>query len=746
MSHTANNPRVSYAHLQYFLREKMWRHAQALAGDMFAALNDYTFLAWKAFALDREGAMADALREYKLCESKRGATTIALVGMHLIYQRNKDSEAVAQLEQKLAADEARPNHSAQMQAAALLWHAGESARARDMIIKVLDSEPEYRDEYTSVLTVRAWIDLTASRGGGVIDKCLQYFDKVIQVEAVENLVDIDALLGKVAVLERKNQFWPAQELLNKCLVAHRGFTPAMIMKARQLLRIDDWDQAADIITTVLASEPMCVEALILSTLNLLVKESRVQSASRTIADLIKALQVKEPRNGQLYLGCAQAFSRLAASSLQILTLTTSLAESAAQLMPTSSDAQSEVAYQSILRGDYRTAQGLYKKASTAGDGNVVPLVGLITCAVAQGSLSEAAKQLDFLNEIASGQQKNPELLFLGARLAWLQRRDAKGSVELLDRAVEAHRQEYAAVASGLELYVKLNPHLVMQMASEYVQHCRTEPGESSKPDPLVEKTRRLLDQLLRLVPGCTEAQLLNSRMAYISGDLDRASALVAACLRQDQGLAEAHLLQAAILQHQGNFGGATQALELALSLDFEINEAPTFNLLRGTLLYHKGEFETALAALKLAVKAAGGGVPAPPPLPGAAVPVDALGPAQKAPAPAATNGKAPTRGQLTTAEHVALYLQLAQTQLKLRDVAAAKVTLRDATLLFTGHTADRPRAHRERAARGAAGRRPGLHPAPLDPCQQPALPRRQGPHGAAVPLPPRQPSRLRPLL
>ena len=222
MAANASNPRVTFAHLQYCLREKLWRHAQSLAQDMHTALSDFTFLLWKAYALDREGNVADALREYKHCEGKRGVSTAALIGMQLIFKRNKDTEALGEISAKLEKDAQRPNFSAITQAATLLWHAGEVSRARELIGQVLDSEPEYRDEYTSALAVRGWLDLSAGRGGTFADKCLQLFDRVLQSEAVESLVDIDALLGKVAVLEKKNQFYPAQELLNKCLVAHRG--------------------------------------------------------------------------------------------------------------------------------------------------------------------------------------------------------------------------------------------------------------------------------------------------------------------------------------------------------------------------------------------------------------------------------------------------------------------------------------------------------------------------------------------
>jgi tetratricopeptide repeat protein 21B len=658
MSAASNNPRNSYALLQYYLREKLWRHAQALAADVFTALNDFTFKLWHAFTLSMEGSVADALREYKLCEGKRGVHVAALVGLRLIYLANNDLDGADAIDARLAQEERHPNHSALLQAAYIMFHAGEASKAKDFVGKVLDSDADFRDEYTSVQLARGWTDMTSGRGT-FVDRCGQMFDRVLQAEAVDSLVDIDAILGKVAVFEKKNQFYPAQELLNKCIVSHPTFVPAHVVKVKHLMRVEDWDQASEVTAKLLAKDPLHVEALILATLSLLVRESRVSTASRNIADLIKALQHKEPRNASLYVACAQCFSRLAGGSLPILTLTTTLAEAASQIQPNNGDITTEVAQQSMMRGDHRTAADLFRKLSASGDTSVLPVLGLVKCMIVGNQLDEAKEKIEFLTEIQSSSTKNAELLFLTAMVLWRRERDQKGSLEKLDQAVAAHQADFQAQASGMELYVKLNAHMMLEMAKEYVQHCRTEPAENLKADPITEKTRRVLEQLLRHVPGSTEAQLLSSRMAFVSGDVDKASSSVAACIRQDQSQPEAHLLQAKIFQFVGNYGAAAQALEQALALDFDVNDSPQFNLLRGVLLYKKDDFAEALTCLERAVKII----------------------APKTEADAAV-GKKLGAATMSLQDQVSLYLQLAQCHLRLKNPPQAQRVINEAAALF----------------------------------------------------------------
>jgi tetratricopeptide repeat protein 21B len=488
------------------------------------------------------------------------------------------------------------------------------------------------------------------------------FDRVIQSESSDNLLDIDAHMGKISYMERKNQFWPSQELLNKLIVKNPSFTPALVVKARQLMKVEDWDQAMEITQRILSKDSMNVEAIILSILHLLVKEARYPQAATSVGDLLTALHQREPRNPQLFHHCAQCFSRLSGGNLQFLGMASQLAEHASNLQPSNADYIAEVAFQQLLKGDFKMATQTYKRAATSGEGGTTALLGLIRCLIASGKYVEAAQQIEFPNEIQNPHQRNAELLLLNAMLLWRKEKNQQLSLEKLDQAAEAHKVDVAAHPTGMDLYIKLNPPLMLDIAREYIQHCRTEPPEPgmSKTDPIAEKSRRHLELLLRHVPGSTEAQLLLSKICFVSGDIDKASAMISACIRQDQSLPEAYLLSAQIHQYNGSVSLANQALEQALTLDFEIKDQPHYNLLRGTVLGMMNELQEALITLQHALKLV------------------------QNPQQATSRGR-PIK-LLSVQDHVSLYLQLAQTYLRLKNTDDARSTVAEAARLFSDTT------------------------------------------------------------
>eukprot|EP00742_Colponemidia_sp_Colp-10_P012591 GILJ01014162.1.p1 GENE.GILJ01014162.1~~GILJ01014162.1.p1 ORF type:complete len:1286 (+),score=269.23 GILJ01014162.1:27-3860(+) len=585
--------------------------------------------------------------------------------MAVIFRRNKDTEGENQVNQRLGEDRG-VNMGAWLQAGCLLWHAGDATRARDVINKVLDSEMEYRDEYTSVQLIRGWIDLTAGRGA-YLEKCVTMFDKVLQAEQESDLLDIDASMGKIAYLERKSQFFPAQDLQNKVMVKYPQFTPVYISKAKQLMKSEDWEQATEVLGRVLAKDDKNVEALILTILHILVKEAKYTVAAQHISTLREALMMREPRNGQLFHTCAQCFARLSGGSAAILTVTAQLAEHAVQMRPNSAEYQATVASLLLLNGDVKSAHAVFKKATAASEDSITPMLGLIKCTIIAGKFKEASEQINFLQEIQSNGPRNAELLYLHAMVLWGgPERSQEKSIEKLDQAVEAHKADIALQPAGAELYVKLNPPLIIDIAREYMQQCRTEPPEpgTNRTDPNAEKARRVLEVLIRNVPGHTEAKLLASKVAFIGGETNKAAAMITDCLRQDNSNPEAYLLQAQICQYLNQNSNAKQALEQALALDFDVKDMPLYNLLKGTNQLRTQEYDAALATLQIAMKKVTEGS-------GAA---------------AANSNSKLARFTLGVQDHVSLYLHIAQCYLKLKQNKEAKDTIDQASAAFLNTT------------------------------------------------------------
>ncbi|KPI84389.1 hypothetical protein ABL78_6550 [Leptomonas seymouri] len=690
--------RSNYALLLFYVREKYWHHAEEVCLSTIQATDDHMFRVWRALTLDQQGMANDALREYKAVESRRFTAVPALVGMRLIYQRNRDQEGVSQTEAKLDKYEVPDNMGGWVQAAALCWAAGDINAARDLLLKFNDAEAAmaYRDEYTNYGTVRAWVDLLSGRGA-LLEKAGTTFQKVLEAEEAEHAffdaegggddafgghgssdggsshkpgspnrplkwTDLNAALGYVAYLERKTQLAKAQSMLDRLVVLYPNCSvPPLVGKARLLMQAEDWEQATEVTRRILSRDKDNVEALTLEALYALVKDTRYDAAAVRLRRLLETVKVKEPHNAALLHQFALVFSRLAGDRLDLLNITTQFSELACNLDSRNGDALCGLGYQYIYKHDYKTATVTFRKASTL-TYSLTPLLGVATCLLRQGDFEEASKQLAFCNELQPTNQRNAELSLLNAQLRWRRRgiEETTAVLQLLDQAAEAIKHDVSAYAgSGMEEYVHLNAPVSLAIAHEYLLHCRNEPPDPMfrKTDVVGEKCARHLEFIVQHLPACMEAQLMLAKVWFVTGEVRKAQNLLKTTLIvQEQPLPEAFLLSSQICQYVGDVKLASRALEQALTLDFTLKEQPLYNLLLGTVQGTTGKSAESLESLKLAFNTVKSG------------------------AGTASSGK-PIQS-LSVPERVTLYLQLAQAYLRMRDVDAARTTLAEAAVQF----------------------------------------------------------------
>lgn len=686
---TDNVTRTNYALLLFYVREKYWHHAEEVCVSTIQATDDHMFRVWRALTLDQQGMTNDALREYKAVESRRFTAVPALMGMQLIYKRNRDQEGVSQTETKLEKYEVMDHMGGWVQAAALCWAAGDINAARDLLLKFTDADAAmaYRDEYTNYGTIRAWIDLLSGRGA-LLEKAGTTFLKMLEAEEAENAffdasgmdergsggksngspggslkwADLNAALGYVAYLERKTQLAKAQNMLDRLVVLYTNCSvPPLVGKARLLMQAEDWEQATEVTRRILARDKDNVEALALEALHALVKDTRYDAATVRLRRLLEAVKAKEPRNAALQHQFALVFSRLAGDRFDLLNITTQFSELACNLEPRNGDILCGLAYQHLYKHDYKTAITVFRRAATLTD-SLAPLLGSAACLLHQGDTEEAGKQLTFCNELQPANQRNAELSVLNAQLRWRRRgmEETTAVLHLLDQAAEAIRHDVSANAgAGMEEYVHLNAPVSLAIAHAYLLHCRNEP-----PDPMFrttdvvgEKCARHLEFIVQHLPACMEAQLMLAKVWFVTGDVRKAQNLLKTTLIvQEQPLPDAFLLSSQICQYMGDVKLASRALEQALTLDFTLQEQPLYNLLQGTVQGTTGKAAESLASLKHAYDTVKSGT-------------------------TATSSGKPVQ-PLSVPERVTMYLQLAQAYLRVRDVDAARTTLAEAAVLF----------------------------------------------------------------
>lgn len=153
-----------------------------------------------------------------------------------------------------------------VEASALCFIASEVNKARDILANFTDNTllQQHHNEYTSLATLRGWIDLCSGRTA-LLEKCGSLFQSVLSRKdtsqaqltsysnttnsnkaskndftaflpnSLLNSIDVDAALGRIAYFEKKMQFTSALELMNKLIVSAPNATFLLGCKARLLM-------------------------------------------------------------------------------------------------------------------------------------------------------------------------------------------------------------------------------------------------------------------------------------------------------------------------------------------------------------------------------------------------------------------------------------------------------------------------------------------------------------------------------
>eukprot|EP01006_Ploeotia_vitrea_P056869 TRINITY_DN68132_c2_g2_i2.p1 TRINITY_DN68132_c2_g2~~TRINITY_DN68132_c2_g2_i2.p1 ORF type:complete len:1314 (+),score=179.62 TRINITY_DN68132_c2_g2_i2:92-4033(+) len=645
---------ITMALINYYAREGLYHQMQVTcSGILKKRGEDPVFRLWKGFSLFKQGAPTDALREYEQAKGKREVELALVHAMLFAHRKCKlvDQEAVDELEAR-ARDEDRATEQATMLAACFFWHVDDHSKARELISKIRD----YSDEYMSASTLHGWIDLTCSRTT-LQDKSVHFFDAVLNSDTPR--AEIEALMGKAAYLEHKRQYVPALEIINRIVAQTRDFTPALVQKAKVLIKSQDWDQAVEICQRILGSSSYNIEALMLYTLFTLVRESGTAAAISNLQTLCEAIESLEPNNPQLHYRVCCTISRLAAGNTTILHCVRKLIERAIQALPegeNKSDYLTERGHTFMLTGDHMNALACYKEASQADEGNISALAGVIKCKLLMGKLSDVEQQLTFLDEIQSTMGRSAELIFLSALL-----RGRKGelnqSIAKLDEAVQLMEESIKGMEPCFDFYGKFNPQLLLEIIKEYLQHCPTEPiGPTDPPSPITKKALVPLQLFVNHIPGSMDGQLLFARTRFISGDIKAAKHAIAQCLRLDFTSPDAHILSAHIALHDEDYLTAQQELEQALSLEFEVRDSVHFNLLKARVTMALNDLEEACNVLNHAMDLV----------------------------KAQPHGTATGKRRITPHERVSVYLELSQCYLKMKKMTEAQNMIAEAMKQFKG--------------------------------------------------------------
>jgi len=587
--------------LLYFARKKMHRHIHVACTQLLSKRsNDPTLLFWKAYAIMMEGRLTEAVTEFEALRGNPAVQLAVLVCLKQAHEKSTfvDREAVQSVTRAIFDEEKQNKDGSFFMAALITMLQKEFKKAREYISRVLEIQPSY----PQAKSVQGWIELLS---GTEIKakKSIDLFEQAIEA----NSNDLEAVLGKAAHLERFSTLSEAVKYMNQCMVKFSWFAPAVTEKARLLIAGGDWDQAMESVNRALNLDGNNLEALMMSALHALVKESKFSVASQRIGELFEIIKECEPYNPEIICTCASVFSRLCARNATILNQCIQMMKMVIEMERTTVY-MAELAYEYFLISNYKEALQRYQEAYNLDELNMNAAYWKIICQIFLGELDEAAQQFEFLNAIHgdSATGKSTELCYIGALLAMRLEKNAESSIMKLEETATFHMDQFQKSSISFDYIIRFNPDFLLQIARDLLEYAGNEcPPEGENSSPVLSKAIKILNGVSKLAPGMLEVQLLLARSRYLDRDFEGAQSALTDAIQMDPTHYASHVLMAQIYMELGRFTDANSSLEMALSHNFEIRESPIYFLLKSIIHEKSGEWNQALKVLESAMKLPG---------------------------------------------------------------------------------------------------------------------------------------------
>ena len=606
--------------LNYYIRRGLSRHLSKTCTELLRKRpDDAVLLFWRCFSLIMENSYSEALRELSQLQGRREidlCTLIAMVHAHRS-ARIIDEEAVRELEARIAEAESRATEPGLVQAATLLWHLGSCQRSMGMAEKVLRTQPNSE----GARCLLAWVSITPGEddenvdGGSLDEYARSAIESFAQLAAAGTggKRTLESLMGMAGAHEMLREYRPALEVVAQMGMDYPWFLPSLVVKARLLMHLRDWDGVLEAVQAVLSQDEGNLEALEILAAYALSQDSDVKRARSSVERLAAAVESREPRNAPLYHRLSRTVSRLAAGDAQVLRASLRLIARARELSPQSAEYATEQGHQQLEAGNLRAAGDCFHEAQSLDELNMGGVHGSIESLIWEGKLEDAAEQIAFLKEMIIGDEKPAKLMYYSGMISC--RRpgallrpsgaDALAAIDELDECYADHLREIRAGATDRPLCgfideaTALDPPFMLGLCREYLSLCTGSPRtEQDAPSAAASGARSVLDRLLECCPGLLPARTLYALACFYDGDVEAAVRVAAACVGDEPSYVECYAVLAAVHVHQGKLRMAEQVIEQAMGHDFTVKETPVYHLVRARVLQADGRHEDAVRALQ----------------------------------------------------------------------------------------------------------------------------------------------------
>lgn len=593
----------------YYCLTKFYKSMQvsSLEGVRLYA-TDSRFRFYYSVSLIFEGRYPEAIRELEsLLDRKsfdtRGSSVSLAAQLAVIHvqrkNRSTDAEAIQQLESSVREQRKMASDEALYYASLFLLFVQKYDKATEYVDKLLSKNPSYKQGKV----IKGWLDIFHKQKDDRTKSSGKFFNEAVAEG------DIEALLGKSMLAMKKGLYQKSLDLLKTLTSNYPSFAPALVEKMKACLYLKDWDAVLDCSQKTLSLDRHSVEGLRYAILFSLVwnRQQEEQIISK-LSDLATSLELREPKSSRLYLQSTKLFSRLSEKRVEIIRKTLSLTDRASFIDQSCQlAAYNEMGQQNLLLGRVKDAQRHFKNANKINPSDMDSLVGLLHCSVLEDPNApetlENLEALEQLNTAAGG--LTPTLKYLCALTGEKRGKSQSEIFQYLDSLLESYFDDLGWNGSlSLDLYTKLSPDFVLDVVRLYITFAPFDPLNPGQPvSHALKQSMAFLDPLLASCPAHREPLFLMAKVKFLSGNWNPSLALLEKCLEKEDSFSEGYLLKARILLHMQQYKASQQALDIAVSHDFQIRDNIEYQLVKGSLLKYERKYEEAISILNQALEA-----------------------------------------------------------------------------------------------------------------------------------------------